>query len=259
MMYKNDFVAVVKENGKILREHGNTVFLPFGCEYSILMKNLRSKNVLVSISIDGEDVLNGNSLIINGNSELELERFLEFMSEGNKFKFIQKTSKIQEYRRDKVDDGIIRIEFQYEENITKQQKPIIWSNTFKYKDKNVMWTSASTDFNCLRGTSDITTCCYNHSPSNVVLDGTINNASEPLYDEGITVKGSMSNQKFAYGSIGKLEPEKHVITLQLKGSKENGDVVNKPLTVKTKQECSTCGTKNDSKNKFCIECGTFLS
>ena len=59
MTYKDQFVVEVKTDGQILRVRDGAVYLPYGCEYSILLKNLNSKKASVKISIDGEDVLDG--------------------------------------------------------------------------------------------------------------------------------------------------------------------------------------------------------
>lgn len=256
-MYKNDMVAVVKNGGKILREQGSTVYLPFGSEYSIYLKNLRSRKAKVKISIDGQDVLNGSSLLINGNSELELERFLEDMDKGNRFRYIQKTEKIQDHRGDKIDDGIVRIEFQYEREIIQYGIPICTNLT-------------SRSYEPSSGINGIRSMSFNSSTTSVNSQATMDSFSDmtgsmatpkgfkPLNDEGITVKGSVSSQKFTYGSIGILEDEKHVITLQLKGETSTGNTVVEALTVKSKLVCETCGTKNDNKAKFCAECGTAL-
>lgn len=40
MVYSNQLVAAVKCKGKIMREKKGNIFLPFGSEYSILIKNL---------------------------------------------------------------------------------------------------------------------------------------------------------------------------------------------------------------------------
>ena len=40
MVYNEKLVASVKCNGKVLREDKDTVYLPFGSEYSILLKNM---------------------------------------------------------------------------------------------------------------------------------------------------------------------------------------------------------------------------
>ena len=63
MVYQDKFVVSVKVNGKVLREHDKDhVYLPFGSEYSILLKNLESRKALVTINIDGKNAL-GLSLI----------------------------------------------------------------------------------------------------------------------------------------------------------------------------------------------------
>ena len=86
MVFRNNFVAVVKVNGKILRENKDIISLPFNSEYSILLKNLETKKALVKITVDGKDVLDGNSLVLNPNSEMELEGFMKGMIARNKFK-----------------------------------------------------------------------------------------------------------------------------------------------------------------------------
>jgi lipopolysaccharide biosynthesis regulator YciM len=77
-------------------------------------------------------------------------------------------------------------------------------------------------------------------------------------DEGITVKGNELNEQYNYSMIGELE-QSSVIVIQLKGmQRSSGVVVQEPITVSTKLECSSCGTKSKSSFKFCPNCGTFL-
>lgn len=113
MVYQQKLVAVIKCNGKILREVDNTVLIPFLAEYEIFIKNLESRDAVIKISIDGEDVLDNQSIIIKANSSCSLEGFLKGNKVSNKFKFIQKTAKIQDHRGDRVDDGLVRIEYQF--------------------------------------------------------------------------------------------------------------------------------------------------
>ena len=63
-MYNNKLVAVIKQNGKVLNERGDKVSLPFGTDYSIHLKNLNSEDAIITIDIDGKDVLSGNSIVI---------------------------------------------------------------------------------------------------------------------------------------------------------------------------------------------------
>jgi hypothetical protein len=107
-MYKSNFIVAIKHKGKILRENGDEVYLPFGSQYSILLKNKSSRRSLVSIEVDGENVLAGKSLIISGNTSQEIKGFMRDMSVTNRFKFIHKTKEISDYRGDKIEDGIYR-------------------------------------------------------------------------------------------------------------------------------------------------------
>ena len=107
MTYNQKLVAVVKVNGKVLRDTDDVIRLPFGSEYEIYLKNLNSQRAVVNISIDGQDVLDGNRLVIDPNTEYALEGFMKDRKVRNKFKFINKTKEIADYRGDNVDDGII--------------------------------------------------------------------------------------------------------------------------------------------------------
>jgi len=76
-MYNNKFVASIKCCGKILREDGETVYLPFGSEYSILLKNLETRTAAARIAIDGEDVLDEHMLLVPPYETVELEGFCQ--------------------------------------------------------------------------------------------------------------------------------------------------------------------------------------
>jgi hypothetical protein len=117
MMYQSKLVASLKANGKILREFKDTVYIPFGSEYSFLIKNLNTTRALVNVFIDGENVIEGG-LVINAGQEVDLERYVKAgsLNAGNKFKFIERTGAVEEHRGVKLEDGLVRIEFQYEKH-----------------------------------------------------------------------------------------------------------------------------------------------
>jgi hypothetical protein len=247
MMYKNNFVVVIKCDGKILRELGGEVYLPYNSEYSIMLKNKDARRASVSIEVDGQDALNGNTLIIDANTHNEIHGFMRNMNETNKFKFINKTKEIQNHRGDKIDDGLVRITYQFEEPV----KPVVLSTPGTYNPyvpwsdgKGFNWQDNNITYNDSRGPVVSFACCSN---------------SGPQPDEGITVKGDKIDQHYSYGSIGQLDPEINTIVLHLKGALlSTTKLLKKPLTVKTKITCSTCGRKNKSNNKFCYNCGTYL-
>jgi len=276
MTYKDHFVVEVKCNGKILRVKDGAVYLPFGSEYTLLLKNLNSKKASVKVHIDGQDVLDYSSLIIGGNGQAELEGFLSGTTARNKFKFINKTKEIQEHRGDKVDDGMIRVEFAFEK---PKPKTIIhdhheyhhhhhhdynywcwWPYTYTAGNDTVRYDSSTGEKSNARSVHAVN---ISADMSQAVAKGAevdslgVESLGAPLDDEGITVKGSECYQSFRYGSVGELE-QAEVIIIQLKGLAQTGTTVEKPVTVKTKLECPTCGTKSKSSFKFCPNCGTFL-
>jgi hypothetical protein len=267
MTYKDKFVAEVKHNGRILRVRDGYVYLPFGSEYSILFKNLDSRKALVNVHIDGDDVLDGHSLVIGPNETIELEGFMKGNVARNRFKFIEKTEQISQHRGDKIDDGLIRIEFAFEKPPIKIQEvinhyhhhhhhhrrdywyePLRWTYTNSVSDNTPTPRSVNT-FNATLGSAD--------APENISANVSMSNIQTPISDLGITVKGSEVNQQFQYSSIGAVE-DSQVIVIQLRGSSDSGNKVTQPITVKTKLTCKTCGTSSPSTHKFCPTCGTFL-
>jgi hypothetical protein len=77
-------------------------------------------------------------------------------------------------------------------------------------------------------------------------------------DVGITVPGSKSEQKFQTVTMGALESQTHTMVIKLLGELANNKPVLKPVTVKAKPQCVTCGHQNKVTAKFCNKCGTAL-
>lgn len=272
-MYSNKFVATLKNAGKVLREQGDTVYLPFGSEYSVLLKNLNTVRAQVKIDIDGQDVLNGSALVVGPNSDLELERFLHSNERGNRFKFIERTASVEQHRGVGAADGIVRIEFQFEKPYTPPvytpRPDPFWNHTPWYGSNNsgtynINGSIRGADFTNGEHTKAVATAAINStlrsmsfSPTSGEIHDGVATMDCAFNDAGITVPGSISEQKFHTVSGFPLELQKHVIVLQLKGETEYNKVV-KPVTVKTKPKCITCGKLNKATSKFCTNCGTAL-
>ena len=257
MTYKDRFVAEIKSNGNILRVKDDTVYLPFQSEYSLLLKNLNTRRASVNVEIDGQDVLDNMSLIIEPNSTTELMGFLRGITATNKFKFIQKTKQIQEHRGDRVEDGLVRVEFAFEKPIeypwiekTIKEVHHYYNAPFTYTYYGGQPDWSYNDQNTSKGISNIgDVTAYNCNVENLGVT--------PQQDEGITVKGSEIDQSFKYGSMGQLE-DSEVIIIKLCGLQGHGVRVSEPITVKTKLTCKICGTKSKSSAKYCSNCGAYL-
>ncbi len=281
MVHNQKFVVIVKVNDKVLREKGDIVYIPFGVEYEITLKNLNSIKAVAKIEVDGTDAMGGNQVIVPPNGSVTIEGFMKGRKVKNKFKFIEKTSQISAFRGDKVSDGLVRVTYQFE-YVWPQQIyctdpcSIIYgsgssygnnlgpnSGDVKYASSQLSSVKFTASGPSISGSSSrrVSSKAVNKSntPKSYKNGGAIKCSAfeEPVNEDGITVKGSQSSQRFAVGSVGMLDAEKHVIVLQLKGRLKKKKVY-KAVTVKTKVQCEICGKKNKFKYKFCVNCGTSL-
>jgi hypothetical protein len=255
-MFNNNFVGVVVNKGKIMRETKNelgenVVKLPFGSEYAVRLKNLNTVRAVVGVELDGVSAASG--LIINPGTTFELKGFLEGLHVRNKFRFIKKTKEISNHRGDRIDDGLVRISYRFEqalpvyyvEPFMRSLVPPPWPVSFNsdggWLQSNTTYTVSTTDF----GSGGTQNNCF------------VNQVQETA--DGITVKGSETKQDFVYGYTNPLETHAHVINIKLVGYSESGVAVKKPITTKIKLKCSTCGRRWPSRFKFCPNCTTCLS
>lgn len=279
MMYQNKMAIAVKANSRVLRELEDAVFIPFGSEYSLLIKNLNSLRANVKVSIDGTDV--GATFVIQPNSSLDLERFIKEgnMNEGNKFKFIERTAAISNHRGNKIDDGLIRVEFEFEQQRAPRIQPTIWGYASNNTYDQLIGNSRFGDH--ISGQGATLDSTYSAGASGQLMNTTtlastagIQGASSPLRSRGvstsavdasyvaqsevgITVPGSISDQKFVQAAWFPTDGVKHVMVLRVLGEVA-GEPVMAPVTVKTKPTCASCGRTNKAGAKFCTECGTGL-
>ena len=297
MMYNQKLVASIKANSKVLREFKDTVYIPFASEYSILLKNLNVTRAVVNVFIDGENVVPGG-LVIDPGRTVDLERWIKNgnLSEGNKFKFIERTTAIEDGPRGiKLEDGLIRVEYQFE-----IPRPVLniptWTTTTTTWNTQPWYSTTATntgvsgslgdrfsvtasgatystnvggvmrgvDFSKGEATKASAAAFINQvaPQATEIHDGSATmdwmDATMHRNDVGITVPGSKSEQRFQETTVGALDPTVHNIVLKLVGDLGDNKPVTKPVTVKAKPKCVTCGKQNKAHAKFCSECGTAL-
>lgn len=283
-MINNKLAVAIKHNGKILRETKDIVHLPFGSEFSVLVKNLNSRRVKFTLHIDGTDALDGTEIIVNANSETELKRFIRNgnMNEGNAFKFIERTAAIEDGPRGiKIDDGIVRVEFWFEQEHAEIKEKYIYHEKHYYRDyyHPRYWWEGPTYGTCnavgngsiadersiklgavaqtLNQVAPQAVFSATASAESTLADTPVSKSAH-VNDVGITVPGSKVEQKFTTVYGFDAEVNSHTIILRLVG--KSGDVeVKEAVTVHTKQKCSTCGKVNKASSKFCSDCGTSLT
>ena len=259
-MYSDKFVIAVKHDGKILQESGDIVQLPFGSEYSVLLKNLNTARASVKISIDGNSISENSNFIIDVNESIDIERFIKNknMTEGNKFKFIERNDAVTLHRGIKAEDGLIRVEFQFEE---VSYAPIIQSN---YLSQYSHQKNYSGDFqgeytNVVNSQHSPTATPQGVFKSAKSLDRRITQDSHQISASignmaGITAPGSKSNQTFKIVSDFPLQSQKFSMILRLVGIQSQ-----KPhIYTRSNVACEICGKASKSGANFCATCGSSL-
>ncbi len=289
-MYQDKFVVAIKHNGKILREIGDVVKLPFGSEFTVLVKNLNSRRAKFTLHIDGADALDGTSIIVNGNSEVEMKRFIRNgnMNEGNAFKFIERTQQIEDGPRGiRADDGVVRVEFWYErapaqviDTVYRHHHEYWWdrypyrtfSSTLGGSVGEPQYSTTASDVKMKGIARSAIANLQNSTLSASASAGTATAYNAATADSftppapesvetntaGITVPGSKVEQKFETVYGFNAETVSQVIILRLVGKTAKDEQVVKAVTVKSKQKCITCGHVNKANAKFCSDCGTAL-
>jgi hypothetical protein len=271
-MYSEKMVCAIKVNGKILREHSdknntNTVYIPFGSEYSFLLKNLSSgRRACVWITIDGKEAVDGG-LIVSPGQSIDLERFIEGgqLDKGLRFKFIERTAKIEDNRGIGLEDGLIKVSFEFEPESTPYKyngytgiRGNIDNIYLKSASRGISGQSLGGEF--LNASYSAGACASASATSDVAYASNAMAADTQMLSQknevGITVGGSVSEQKFT-STFFSGDGVKHDMIFAIKGAVGEAPV-EQPVTVKTKQKCPTCGHTNKSGAKFCAECGTGL-
>jgi hypothetical protein len=280
MMYKKNYVLALKIGGKILRESNERVELPFGYEYSVLIKNLHGVRATAALTVNGSEI---GTFIVPANGEIEVERFMKNgnMHAGNKFKFIERTASIEAARGIKVDDGLVRVEFK-KEKIYVAPSQFVWSydpwrphyvdfpslGSFTNHTTRTILRSTpermivNSSLSGMRSGSGVGGVCGQSASSNNVSYESQNmnsvvGASAISNDAGITVPGSASNQQFQVASWFPTETESEVLVLHLVGT-HGKKKVQTPLTVDIRPVCQTCQKRSKSDAHFCKHCGTSL-
>ncbi len=267
MTYKNNFVVAIKVGGKVLRESGGEVELPFGSEYSVLLKNLNSVRAQAQISIDSE--IAGPWYVLGPNESMEIERFNTTGNQerGNRFKFIERTDAVEQHRGVKAEDGLVRVEFKKEkvqpvvEHVIHHQYHYHHEGCFPHHYYPRVWLNTLRPL--LNDSSPTITCSASGSENSgtrqlmaMNMMSVPKNLTRSANDAGITVPGSESNQKFI--SVSNFETEQsEVLTLKLLG-KVDEQPVQRPVTVDLHAVCQTCGKRAKGNDKFCSGCGTAL-
>jgi len=277
MVYSHKFVAVVVCKGQIVRElredSDDVIRLPFGADYSIRLKNLHSERAIVSIEIDGQDVLDGTQIVVDANETADIEGFMKGHTVRNKFRFIEKTQQISKHRGDYIEDGIIQVSYQFEKP-KPPVRPYHWHRSWgkryggrrrgdgiilndTFDNSPIIGSSMDDSYGAgACASQNVMRSCFNDdtlsAPDSFTKKGL---ASE----DGITVAGADTHQHFNTTYVGALETQSHSIVIRILGQTKEGKKFTRPKITRRKVQCPTCGNRNNSRVKYCPTCGTNVS
>lgn len=273
MMYSNKLAAAIKVAGKVLREFDkDKIYIPFGSEYSVYLKNMHTRRAVAHIVIDGKDVGDGSGFVVPAGGTIDIERFITNgnMEEGNRFKFIERTGAVEQHRGIGIEDGLIEVNFQFEREPVKINH-FVDPNPYLYGSSSGGWGGQSRSLDSpLRGmttnsvkasySSDTQAAGHVYSSHDLgsTTDSTDYVVTNTANETGVTAPGSISDQQFHDAGYIPLEVTKHSMVFQLLGETEDNRAIREAVTVKHKPKCVSCGHINRYDAKFCSECGTSL-
>ena len=260
-MYANKLAVAVKHRGKVLQEFGEVVYLPFGSEYGLLIKNLNSVRASVKVSIDGIDATPGVNLVVQPNSSIDLERFIKNgnLNAGNRFKFIERNAAVMAHRGARMDDGLIRVTFSFEVPQQVYYAPA--------PQPQQWWAGGASgtagDSSLARGATTLSSSALYNNVSGTQTFGVASNASAKSTAQpeaaGITAPGSVSHQQFQSVGWFQTGPEMPPIILQLAGQAADTGAVQNIVYTRSKVDCTVCGASHKPSSKFCSQCGASLN
>jgi hypothetical protein len=259
-MYSNGFVVSVFVGSQVINEEkGNRVRLPFGAEYTIRLRNKNDRDAVAYVNLDGEDVNgDGVGIIVKAGQHVDLEQSVKL---DGKFRFVSSSSQAAAQAGKAGDpnkqNGVLRVSWKLE----KEPEPILHT----FVPRGPAWQPHDSRYNDerIRKGPIRRDIMLGAEPNIRSLRSLSMNASpEPLpTEDGCTVTGSASGQRFSNGSIGQLEEHETVMSLFLVGTTVGSaaEVTEPPKAGSAwirNRFCHQCGYEHTTKGvKFCASCG----
>jgi hypothetical protein len=253
MMYSNGFAFAIKNNNKPLAEFNiageNLVYLPFGSEFEIFLKNTLDCRASVEMLVNGINIWGDENLLLNRKSQ---ETIKSFQPSGKALLFEREGCE-GNYSVGDPENGKIEVRI-------RKELPYFttsWSsssNSGKWNSFGPIyggWNSSTIKPREIRYTSSVS------SPDvcNHVSSTTYNNNLS--LESGVVVEGTQTGERTISSSIGSLEAQETIFRIRLIGQLEEKQIVD-PVTTRDVRfiYCTNCGNRNKQIDNFCSKCGT---
>jgi len=221
MSYSKGFVLSTKLNKsntflkEIRKNNEPTVYMPFGSEYSIFLKNKTAHKAKFTIKLDGKYVHpEDDSFISNPNSSFDLERFLldGDMHKGDKLKFVNVEGSGEEPGAD--ENGLIEVKIELEK-VSKYLSDDILCFGDHIRKANIF----NSRLNCESESFGCDTISFCSTSESATMDWMENSLERS--EEGVTTGGSESNQSFINVLDFETEGDPIILKLRIKPVKNS--------------------------------------
>jgi hypothetical protein len=119
-MYKDTIAIAIKHGNKPLPEFNNKFLIPDNTSFSIFLKNMNQKTAYINVFIN-EKKVTLNKIKLKNKESIDIHRFEDT---NHTFHFIKKTLELQKQRKNQLEDGLIRIEVDFEKTLSDKVSKI---------------------------------------------------------------------------------------------------------------------------------------
>jgi len=260
---EHGFVIAVLSNGKVLREQHGQVFIPFGSEYTIRIKNPTYARVGVVIDVDGSTI-NQNKIVVDANSTVDIKRMCVDgdLNAGPALKFVELGhNSVQDPSNN--DNGIIKVAF-YKE---ARSNPRWWDST---EQQCALSNPIGGMYGPIRrNASASNSTLYTSSASSTLSsrsEAGISGAIRAMHATqstvsglpGATVPGKETEQQFRTIDITFETEPTATMTLRMRGNSPYSLPQEQlpPSKQYNQRFCTSCGVRIAIKDNYCANCGT---
>lgn len=248
-MHSNKVTAAILVDGKSLFEDKAKVYIPFGKEYQIFIKNDNDFDIKVVVGVGlnfGED-----AFYIKKKSKRTISGF-SYQGKFYSYKFIEKNEDIKKNRISNSMDDCITI------TVHKAQPymNVLFNENTKIQKNNPFITNGQ--HGDIKPRENFLE--YDNIGSDSDLRATFNSVTSSTLsadlNEGMTTFGKPISEDSIPkpSSMGYL----FVFCVSLKGIDEKGNRIIKPLLAKDNVKCTICDKKCKPSDSFCSSCGSYI-
>ena len=248
--------TIIGEDGQTIKETNGITVLPFESEYIIRLRNKTRKRSIADVYIDGKVAAKG--IVVDQNEYVDLERYVNDLCQGARFRFVR-TDDNRVKDKGEPENGTIEVNFYPEEDKKPEMRTIYRDNhhyyPWRYWD-NIPWTGSP-----WRPYNPIIYCSSVHNAHGNIGGSTSAKSIQPSnasLQDGATVGGSISHQKFDTTHVDINRSQKTTIVIRLKGRTSDRSIIRTLQTEDTKKVagsatkfCSKCGRERRPEEKFC--------